>query len=107
MVTPNACLKIAQRMNVLLQRELAQGIDVQRMLAQPLYARDVLLVCEAMRDSDLAVLAQQYRDASVDEDPASTSPAAWHDDAGGRPSMWPPSWHWPQRWRRNGKPERK
>ncbi len=84
--------KIAQRINALLQHELGQGIDAKRMLAQPVYARDVLLVCDAMRDSDLALLAQQFRAASdVDDEPPS-QPASLSPDSKTPPSLWPSSW---------------
>ena len=55
------CLKIAGRINALLVREMGQGIDPARMLAEPLYARDVLLVCEALPGSELAELAPRFR----------------------------------------------
>lgn len=113
-------LKIAQRINLLLQRELAQGIDVQRMLAQPLYARDVLLVCDAVRGSDLAMLAQQFRDCGDDvqletgpvgsaarsshvgKGPESQS-SAWPEDADARPSIWPQAWLRTTSWLRGNK----
>ncbi|MBA4177327.1 MAG: hypothetical protein C0505_12340 [Leptothrix sp. (in: Bacteria)] len=56
-------LKIAQRISALLQRELGQGVDAKRMLAEPMYARDVLLVCEALPGSELAELAARFRAA--------------------------------------------
>ena len=59
------CLKIADRIHVLLVRELGQGLDRQRMVKDALYARDVLLVCDAMRDTDLAALAQRFRRAAL------------------------------------------
>ena len=116
-------LKIAQRINLLLQRELAQGIDVPRMLAQPLYARDVLLVCDAVRGSDLAMLAQQFRDCGDDvqrttgpvghvgsaarsghmgKGPESQS-SAWPEDADARPSIWPQAWLRTTSWLRGNK----
>ena len=113
-------LKIAQRINLLLQRELAQGIDVPRMLAQPLYARDVLLVCDAVRGSDLALLAQQFRDCGDDvqrpKDPVGSSTrnghlgkgpesqsSTWHEDADARPSIWPQAWLRTTSWLRGNK----
>ena len=57
------CLKIASRISALLQRELGQGLDATRMVTEPVYARDVLLVCEAMEGSELAELAPQFRAA--------------------------------------------
>ena len=61
------CLKIAEHMNARLLTEIGQGIVAPRMLAEPLYARDVLLVCDALRGSDLANLAQLYRAAEKAE----------------------------------------
>ena len=59
------CLQIAEQMDGLLQRELGRGIDAYRMLAEPLYVRDVLLVCDAMPGSELASLARQFRAAAA------------------------------------------
>ncbi|MBX3634289.1 MAG: hypothetical protein KF683_02680 [Rubrivivax sp.] len=59
------CLKIAEQMDVLLQRELAQGIEPYRMLSDAPYTRDVLLVCDAMPGSELASLARQFRAAAA------------------------------------------
>jgi len=67
------CLKIADRINALLLRELRQGIDRQRMVGEPLYARDVLLVCDAFAGSDLASLAQHFRAAAAEAAEASTT----------------------------------
>jgi hypothetical protein len=69
------CLKIAERMNALLLHELGQGVDGLRMVAEPLYARDVLLVCDAMPGTELATLAQQYRVAATEPAQASAAPA--------------------------------
>ncbi len=57
------CIKIISRMNVLLLRELGEGVDPVRMLSDPAYARDVLLVCEAMRGTELAELAPRFKRA--------------------------------------------
>ncbi|MDE1947117.1 MAG: hypothetical protein KGL43_21075 [Burkholderiales bacterium] len=54
-------LRIANRINQLLLRELGQGIDVRRLIKEPLYARDVLLVCAADPGSDLDSLARHFR----------------------------------------------
>ena len=54
-------LHLARRMSALLQRELGEGVDAQRMVAQPLYARDVLLVCDALHDSEGPELAAKFR----------------------------------------------
>jgi hypothetical protein len=60
------CLLVARRINTLLIAELGIGIDVQRMAAETLYARDVLLVCDAHPGTELATLAQDYRLAQVE-----------------------------------------
>jgi len=52
---------IANRIHLLLLKELGQGIDVRRMMNDRLYARDVLLVCDARPGTDLASLAQHFR----------------------------------------------
>jgi hypothetical protein len=90
---PPLTRKIAQRIDMLLQRELGQGIDVQRMVAQPLYARDVLLVCEALRGSDLALLAQQFREAATQgDDAAASQPGSLWPDSSSPSSIWPHTW---------------
>ena len=63
------CLKVADRIHLLLVREIGQGLDRQRMLKEPLYARDVLLVCDALHATDAPFLAGHFRRAaaSVDE----------------------------------------
>jgi hypothetical protein len=60
------CLKIAAHISRLLQRELGQGIEPKRMVAEALYARDVLLVCDALRGSHAAQLAAIYRSAAAE-----------------------------------------
>ena len=59
------CLKIADRIHRVLVRQLGQGLDRQRMVREPLYARDVLLVCDALRDTDAPFLAQHFRRAAA------------------------------------------
>ena len=54
---------IAERISGLLERELGQGVDARRMVNDALYARDILLVCEAQRGSELHALARQFRQA--------------------------------------------
>jgi hypothetical protein len=54
---------IAQRIDLKLRHLLGEGVDSQRTLADERYARDVLLVCEAMKDTDLPLLARQFRAA--------------------------------------------
>ncbi|MBE7420012.1 MAG: hypothetical protein HS128_20105 [Ideonella sp.] len=61
----NRRLQIATRIHYALKRELGCGIDVGRLLKQPLYARDVLLVCDACDDSDLRRLGKAFRGISA------------------------------------------
>ena len=77
------CLRIAERINSQLVRGLARGIDPQRMLAEPLYARDVLLVCDAHHGSDLASLAQHIRLAAAEPPVASRHPSSWGAESTG------------------------
>ncbi|MBI3369242.1 MAG: hypothetical protein HY021_12610 [Burkholderiales bacterium] len=59
--TQRTALRIANRIHLFLIRELGHGIDVEQMLNRPVYARDVLLVCEACQDVELTQLARQFR----------------------------------------------
>ncbi len=72
------CLKIAERISVEMTRALGQGIDGRRMVHEPLYARDVLLVCDALPGTELALLAGKYRRAAneADEAPPPSGPAS-------------------------------
>lgn len=69
------CLKIADRIHLLLVREIGQGLDRQRMVKEPLYARDVLLVCDAMRHTDAPFLAGHFRRAAAVPDEATGAAA--------------------------------
>jgi hypothetical protein len=66
-------LRIATKIHFFLLRELGQGIDIERMLSHELYARDVLLVCEACAGTELARLAAQFRSLQT---PGVAEPAA-------------------------------
>jgi hypothetical protein len=78
------CTKIAARMNALLVQALGQGIDPARMLNETLYARDVLLVCDALQGTGLPELAQLFRQAQQAADAA-------HEETGAQPSGFSPS----------------
>jgi hypothetical protein len=54
-------LQIATRIHLMLLRELGQGVAVEQLLTHDHYARDVLLVCDALRGSELAQLADDFR----------------------------------------------
>jgi hypothetical protein len=57
-------LQLAQRIHQLLLREIDHAIEVERLLADPRYARDVLLVCEAVPGGELPPLVRLFREAS-------------------------------------------
>lgn len=59
------CQELAERLHALLLQRLGMGLDTRRMLHEPLYARDVLLVCAAHPGTELAALAWEYRDAAL------------------------------------------
>jgi hypothetical protein len=61
----NRRLQLATRIHYALLREIGQGIDVGSLLKHPLYARDVLLVCDACTGHDLRRLAIAFRAAST------------------------------------------
>ncbi len=61
------CIKVASRIDAGLRAELGEGIDALRMVAEPLYARDVLLVCDAMVGSELQSLSSLYRQAAAQD----------------------------------------
>ena len=69
------CLKLADRIHRALVREIGQGLDRQRLLREPLYARDVLLVCDALHHSDLPDLARHFRRACAAKDDAEEAAA--------------------------------
>ena len=69
----NRRLQLATRIHFALLREIGFGIDVGRLLKHVLYARDVLLVCDACEGHDLRRLAIAFRAAST--------PAPGHDSA--------------------------
>ena len=69
----NRRLQLATRIHYALLREVGQGIDVGRLLKHPLYARDVLLVCDACTGHDLRRLATAFRGASMPDGAAGGS----------------------------------
>jgi hypothetical protein len=52
---------IAHRIDVQLRRHLDQAVDAHRAVTDARYARDLLLVCDAMEGTDLPQLAAQFR----------------------------------------------
>jgi len=84
------CLKIATRMSELLEKEIGVGVDARRMLTEHLYLRDVLLVCEAHRGTELSELALWFR-RSAAEVSAVVSPAVAAPSGFGLDSVFPGS----------------
>lgn len=76
------CLKIATRIGALLERELGLGVDAQRMLTERLYMRDVLLVCDAHRGSELAELATWFRRSAAEMPADGAAPSGFGADSG-------------------------
>jgi hypothetical protein len=67
MMDKHLCFKLALRIDAGLLAVLGEGINAKRMLAQPLYARDVLLVCDALIGTELQALAVRFRQAAAPE----------------------------------------
>lgn len=55
------CLRTAERIRLHFEQHTGIAIDPQRMLGDASYADDVLTVCDARPDTELAELAQHYR----------------------------------------------
>lgn len=58
---PESRLRLAQRIDLGLQRVLGMGIDSTRMVGDRAYAREVLYVCEGSGDDTLQALAAEYQ----------------------------------------------
>jgi hypothetical protein len=81
---PNLRLQLANRIHLGLMRELGQGIDVRQMLASTLYARDVLLVCQAYPGTELQRLGEQFREATAELIAARAArPSGWQRNSSG------------------------
>ncbi len=61
MAQPHHRLQLAQRIHQVLAQEIGHQIEVERLLADPRYARDVLLVCDALQGTEAPPLATQFR----------------------------------------------
>lgn len=66
----NLRLQRANRIHLMLIRELGEGIDVSHLLRRPLYARDMLLVCDALDGTPLPELARRFRGLTPQADAA-------------------------------------
>ena len=54
-------LQFAHQLHQSLMRELGHEIEIERLVSDARYARDVLLVCDACPGTELANLAAQFR----------------------------------------------
>jgi len=79
-MSPHHRLQLANRIHLGLMRELGQGIDIKQMLNSRLYARDVLLVCQAYPDTELPFLCDQFRRAAAE--PLTQAADAQRDSSG-------------------------
>jgi hypothetical protein len=61
---------IAGRIDVQMRRHLGMPVDTHRAVADARYSRDMLLVCDAMTDTEMPHLAQQFRVAEALHDSA-------------------------------------
>lgn len=88
MPSPLSRQTLAQRIHLLLEREIDHLILVERLLGDPLYARDVLLVCDALVGTPLPGLAAQFRASTLAS--AATGTTAQATPAGPAPLAGPP-----------------
>ncbi len=54
-------LAITHRMDLLLRTHMGQGVDIMRTLTDTRYRHDLLLVCDAMKTTELPQLAREFR----------------------------------------------
>ena len=56
---------IVSRIDLQLRRHLGQAVDTHRAVSDTRYAKDMLLVCDAMEGTDLPHLASQFREVDL------------------------------------------
>jgi hypothetical protein len=89
--------QIARRIHQLLLREIGHEIQIERLLAEPRYARDVLLVCDACPGGELVPLAGLFRQAETGAPRPATvpgharQPTEWAGDTSGFGVSQPPT----------------
>jgi hypothetical protein len=78
-------LQLASRIQLLLFRELGDRIDIERLLVNDVYARDVLLVCDAIGTEEFMTLAARFREASRGDAAGGRAPqdTDWSGDTSG------------------------
>ena len=75
MSLPPGLLPIARQLHAALLAEIDHEIEIERLVSDGRYARDVLLVCDACPATGLPLLARQFRalvaplDAAADSEP--------------------------------------
>jgi hypothetical protein len=74
--------QLAQRIHQVLAHEIDHAIEVERLLTDPRYARDVLLVCDALPGSEAPPLARQFRALPLPPPPAANAAAAGQPTGG-------------------------
>ena len=85
-------LAITHRMDLLLRTHMGQGVDIMRTLTDTRYCHDVLLVCDAMKTTELPQLAREFRLLGKATARAGHAPAemAWAADTSGFGPSLPP-----------------
>ena len=76
MSLPPGLLPIARQLHAVLLLEIEHEIEIERMVSDARYARDVLLVCDACPQTVLPQLAAQYRAVWAPAEAAAAAAAA-------------------------------
>lgn len=88
MPPPPSRIQIAQRIRQDLLREIDHEIEVGRLLDDARYARDVLLVCDALLGCDLPALASMFREATQSLPPVHAQPGSARPGRTAQPNEW-------------------
>ena len=73
MTLPSGLLPIAHRLHAVLLLEIEHEIEIERLVSDERYARDVLLVCDACPQTVLPQLATQFRAMLAPPEPAAAA----------------------------------
>ena len=76
MTLPSGLLPIARRLHAVLLLEIEHEIEIERLISDERYARDVLLVCDACPQTVLPQLATRFRALSAPPETAAAAVAA-------------------------------
>ena len=94
MFLPPGLLPVAHQLHASLLREIDHEIEIERLVGDARYGRDVLLVCDACPGTDLPGLAAQWRALLLTRQPTladAQRPAQTSSAPMGLPAM-PPTW---------------